>query len=338
MPQDTVLYLESSGSDAVREARSSTALGKLLNEPEMHRFGSELRKGFAALKRLAAQGDEEAIPAINAVMPLLEFLLARRVAVNVIGVEKTPQGPEVSAVLAVEVGEEAEAFMKHLETLLKMLPLPSAPKPETVEGHSVQRLELGPIPPLRYGVIEGVFLLVSGEETLKSVLAARSGSAPNLSRNEAFSSALRRLESKRESTAFTLHIDPVRLQAQGRALFTAMSGAADIPPPVSVLLEELGVNSMKSFTYTAQSRTAPVTMPRSWPRRDRPRACSNCSTASRSKTRISTPSRATPRSHRWATATSRRSMTRRCASSAASAASRSMSSTRRSRRLRPRRR
>ena len=254
MPQGSVLYLEWSGTDAVRDAHAATALGRLLAEPEMRRFTAELHSGLDRLM-VASQGGPElkkVAMGLHIARPLLQHLWHRRVAVNLIGTETTDHGPGLAAALAIELGKDSEGFVTAFQGLIAMATVQALKQTEIAGQYTFHRADIPQLPPIRYGVVDDVFLVTLGVDVHRDILAVRSGEAPALTSNERFTAARMKLGATPANTALVLHVDLVRARAQAKPLLLAHTGSEDFPPPVATLLEELGVNNIKTLTYTGQ--------------------------------------------------------------------------------------
>ncbi len=254
MPKESVLYLEWSGADAVREAYAATALGRLWAEPEMQRFAAELEKGVNRLM-VAPQGPPQLKPVamgLQMAKPFLQHVWHHRVALSVIGTEMTDTGPSVAAVMAVELGPDGAGFTTALQGLINMVTVQVPKKAETIGEYTFQRMDVPYFPPIRFGAVGDVFVVTMGADVLKNVLAVKGGSAPALTSDERFAAARRKLGSTPANTHLTLHLDLVRLREQVKPFLLGHTGSAEFPPPVATLLEELGVNGMSTLTYTGQ--------------------------------------------------------------------------------------
>ncbi|MFH0981935.1 MAG: H-X9-DG-CTERM domain-containing protein [Planctomycetota bacterium] len=254
MPKESVLYLEWSGTDAVREAQAATALGKLMGEPEMQRFAAELEKGVNRLVAAPQAGPELKKIGMGAQMakPLVQHLWHHRVALSIIGTENTDTGPSVAAALAVELGKDGEGFVTAFQGLLNMATMQAAKHAETVGNYTFQRVDLSYFPPIRYGTVDDVFLVTMGADVVKDILDVKSGTAPGLAAQERFAAARRKLGATPANTTLLLHLDLLRLRDQIKPFLLGHSGSAEFPPPVPTLLEELGVNSLQTVTFTGQ--------------------------------------------------------------------------------------
>ena len=254
MPRESVLYIEWSGSDAVRDAHAATALGKLLAEPEMRRFTAELHNGLDRLM-VASQGGPElkkVAMGLHIARPLLQHLWHRRVAVSLIGTETTDTGPGIAAALAIELGKDSEGFVTAFQGLIALATVQALKQTETVGEHTFQRANFPQLPPIRYGVVGDVFLVTLGTNVHRDILAVKGGAAPALVSNERFAAARKKLGAAPANTALLLHVDLIRARAQAKSFLLANTGREDFPPPVPVLLEELGINNIKTITYTGQ--------------------------------------------------------------------------------------
>ena len=254
MPQESVLYLEWSGADAVSEAHAATAMGKLLAEPEMQRFVTELDKGVKRLMVPSQRAPELQKVAMGLQMarPLVQHLWHHRLALSVIGTETTDAGPGVAAALAVELGDQGEGFITQLQGLINMATMQAPKQTETIGEHTFQRIDFPFLPPIRYGALDDVFLITVGAEVLNDILAVKSGSAPGLNSNARLAAARKKLGSTSANTTLVLHLDLVRAREQVKPFLLGLTGSEDFPPMVATLLDELGVNDIETLTYTGQ--------------------------------------------------------------------------------------
>jgi hypothetical protein len=254
MPQQSVLYLEWAGADAVHDAHAATATGKLLAEPEMQRFTAELEKGLNRLM-VPTQVPPDLQPValgLQVGRPLLEHVWHHRVALTVIGTEKTDVGPNIAAALAIEVGPNGAGFTTALQGLIAMATAQIPKQTETIGAYTFQRIDISYFPPIRYGAVDDVFFVTMGADVPQTILAVKGGAAPALAANERFAAARKKLGSTPANTAFTLHLDLAALREQAKPFLQGHTGSEDLPPPVAMALEELGINAVQSFTYTGQ--------------------------------------------------------------------------------------
>ncbi|MCK4660031.1 MAG: hypothetical protein KAV82_10965 [Phycisphaerae bacterium] len=254
MPQQTVLYLEWSGADAVKQAYAATAMGKLAAEPEARRFGAELLKSVDRLLVAPEAGPElkQAAMVLQLTKPLLKHLWHQRVALSLIGAETTEQGLNVAAVLAIALGEDKQNAAAALQGLLNMATMEVSKKTETIGNYTFQRVDLPGAPPIHFGVVDDLFLVTVGVGVLNDVLAVKSAAAPALSANERFAAARRKLGLAPGNTVLTVHLDLPRLREQVKPFLAGFSGDEEFPSHVETLLEELGLNNIKSLTYSGQ--------------------------------------------------------------------------------------
>ena len=252
MPAESVLYLEWSGTDAVRDTYATTAMGKTWAEPEMQRFAAELEKGINRLMVAPdVDGDLKQVGmGLQMVKPLLSHLLHHRVALSLIGTETTEQGPSLAAVLAIELGAPDDVVT--FQGLINMATMQHPKQSETVGEYTVQKVEMPMLPPIRFGAVDDVFLVTVGAEVLNDVLAVKSGTAPGLIANERLAAARKKLGCTPANTTITVHLDLARAREQIKPLLLAYTGSEEPPPPVGQLLEELGINGIDSITYASQ--------------------------------------------------------------------------------------
>jgi len=252
MPAESVVYIEWSGSDAVREAYAATAMGKIWAEPEMQRFAAELEKGINRLMVAPDAGPtlKQIGMGVQMVKPLLRHLWHHRVAVSLIGAETTDQGPGVSAILAIELASKDDVGI--FQGLINMATMQSPKQSETVGEYTMQRVDMPPLPPIRYGAVDDVFLVAVGADVLNDVLAVKSGTAPGLIANERLATARKKLACTPDNTTLVVHLDLVRAREQIKPLLLGYTGSEEFPPPVGQLLEELGINGIDSITYASQ--------------------------------------------------------------------------------------
>ncbi|MCH7525922.1 MAG: hypothetical protein IID39_00660, partial [Planctomycetes bacterium] len=257
LPGQSVLYVEWAGWDAIKNANAATPFGKLLADPAVSKLVDEVLRAarLAIGKKAAAQGQ---VQLADAGLRVLDTLAHKRVALDVLGVSMTETGPSPEIVLAVDVGANSVEFVKALETLTAGLgghsPPYRLPPPvaEEVDGYAFKRYALPFAPAIRYGVVDGVFLLTAGEETTGKVLATLKGKDVTVAKDQRFGAAIRTIGTKDRTTCLVAHLDVKTLLSQARRAWEAMSQTQTFPPRVEVILEAAGVNKLESVTLASQ--------------------------------------------------------------------------------------
>ncbi|MCP4590715.1 MAG: hypothetical protein GY842_08220 [bacterium] len=254
MPPETVLYLEWSGADDVRQAHADTAMGKLLAEPEMQRFATELRRGIDRLMIPGKGGAElqQIAMGLQIGRPILQHLWHHRLALSLVGAESTDLGPSFTAVLAIELGDDGNGLVTAIQGLVNMVTMQTPKQTETVEAYTFQRIDLPFLPPIRYGKVDDVFLVTLGADVHLKVLSIKQGTAPSLATNAGFKAARNKLGTRADNTALTLHLDLEYAREQAKPFLLGHTGSEEFPPPLGAILEELGVNRITTLTYVSQ--------------------------------------------------------------------------------------
>ena len=254
LPQQTLVYIELAGTEKCGAAMKTTPFGQLLERPDVQELGKALWNAGEGLLMAEAQR-EGAGETATAAKDVLLSLWKKGLAIDLADVRFSEMGPTVSFIIASDMGADAEAFLQKFDALLDTAPLP--PRTDDPVGDKAFKQIQTPMPmplPVRYGVVDGVFLLTVGDATTSEVLASMGGEAPPLATNERLTAAMKRIGVDNRVTTGLLHIDVVAALEHGRQVFAAMSGQPEpgFPPPVEAIIEEVGVGAMQSLTMCSQ--------------------------------------------------------------------------------------
>jgi hypothetical protein len=254
LPGGAVLYFESSGGDAVADQEKDTPFGKLLAEPSVSRLFDEASRAFTILLRKQAAEQDEAAAA-DAVLDILSTLWHRPVALDVLGVAMTETGPMPEAVLAVDFDgsdENANRFMKSLESLIEtkgMLPPPIASE---IEGRAFKQYTLPFVPPIRYGVVDGMFVITVSDSMTKKVIDSLGGKGATVSADAGLVAAMRKIGTDGRTAWMMGHLDAESLQKQAREVWTMMAQSETFPPMIENALKATGLDRLRSATFAHQ--------------------------------------------------------------------------------------
>ncbi|NOX59880.1 MAG: hypothetical protein GXP29_13625, partial [Planctomycetes bacterium] len=251
LPQDSIVFVEFAGSERTHKACLTTPFGQMMNDPGMKSLTKTVWS--AIKKKIAEEGakNSEAELAANA-QDLLLHLWKKGFALNLSNIQMGQQGPDVSLVFATPVGLHSKKFVDSFEFLLRS-EQKLRPEPVKVEGHNLTRFTAPtPVPVvMHYGVIDGTFVFMIGNNTPTQVIASMTGSAPNLASNKSLQKALETIGTKNRTLLGAIHIDVATILDQGEELFKAM-GQEGFPPMVKSILDEFGINGCRSLTLISQ--------------------------------------------------------------------------------------
>lgn len=249
LPGGGVLFVESAGWDEVARANAATPFGQLLADPQVGQLIDHgIRAVHLAISKKAAAVGQAGLA--DAGFKVVKTLAHRRVALNILGVSMTDMGPSMNFVLAVDVGDGAPDFLKALESITaEYLP---PPVDEDINGHTFKRYSLPFVPRIYQGVVDGVFVITAGADTLQKVLATLKGDGPTVAQDERFVAAMKKIGTDGRTTSFVLHLDTNTLLHQARGVWRAMTQTETFPPMIEAMLEATTINELRSITVASQ--------------------------------------------------------------------------------------
>lgn len=170
LPADTLIYLQWPGATVVRDAHKDTAMAKLMAEPQMAALREKLIPTIDVFIRTQAEneGDTE-LAMYNAVAGIVEMLWQYPTAIALVGVDGSSVIPMVDAAAIVEAGDDAEKLAAQVTALLEQAELPMQTVREVEIGKAkMKELSfMGPAMALRWGVVNGDFVIAFGTKAIK---------------------------------------------------------------------------------------------------------------------------------------------------------------------------
>ena len=198
-PEDALLLVGSSGCENMKAAKSGTAMGKTLADPQVSAF---VDKVWSVVDQLIKEQAEGAgmMPAYQAGKGVLENFFTKPTALVVLDFGFGPMGPGVSAAIVCEVGADGPEMLGAINSLIGAIGLPM-PGEVDIDGLTVHQLFV-PVPGgLYYTMIGDHFVFASGPQTITILSKVLKGETANLSS----SSVLRSCREKIGGTDSTRH-------------------------------------------------------------------------------------------------------------------------------------
>lgn len=251
VPSDTLVYVEWAGHDHLQASGGGdSAFGKLMARPEFKRLMANVEiAARTALQGQTGTGTPGAALAESGV-ELAGALWSKGAALAVVGVEMAALGPEPQLALAVPAGSAADELSEKVLGVLQGIPLFPPPVDEQLGAVTFKRFD--GLVTLRVGVLDGTLLVLAGEPTAATVLSVKDGQTPSLASSERYRSALEKIGTKGRVLAAVAHVDVQSILRTAEPLVGAMTGAEGFPPPVTTVLDALGIAAIQTVTFTEQ--------------------------------------------------------------------------------------
>ncbi len=251
LPQATVGFVQFTGADACAAAYETTPLARMTSDPDMARLIDSAWPAVAKLIVEEARKEGEA-EAAQAGLAVAHTLWRKGFILDWIEVGMGPMGPAPALVFATEPGADGAAFVEQVNILLDEGDLPPAAE-VTVAGKTMQARPLpAPGMTLRYGVVDGVFVAVVGEQAAEQVLAALAGEGSKLADSPALKAEMDQIGAAGRQNVVLAFADVAGLMDQLRTIAGAMMGGEGFPPPVQQVIEELGLAGVARATVSLQ--------------------------------------------------------------------------------------
>lgn len=246
MPEGTLLYFSRGGDAHIDYVSQHTAFGKLLKDPQMRSFLDGL---YAAIDGYAkTELDDDAQRETYAVAKRLLAVLAKRpVALALLDVGMGDRGPFVHAAVVVHLGKAEKTFVEDLEKLLAASKAPPA-ESATVAGATMKRIEAPPpVGALYYGVIEGHFVLATGEPTVEKIAGRIGGTGAALSDSKPIKLPREQIGGNPDGRAYCFFLDVAGVLERVKAILPAMVG--DDGHTVTAVLEGIAGSGLRSVVW-----------------------------------------------------------------------------------------
>lgn len=169
-PADTLIYVSWPGSTALGSAFRSTAVSKILAEPQMQPLREKLLPAIDAM--IGRQLGDQEEQTYARVKELLHAVYRYPTAVALIRVDASSVIPLVDAAAIVEAGADSASLTASLEAIFAEAGLPT----EMIQDIQVGRWPMrelaimGPAMSLRWGVLDDCFVVSFGQKALKHLV------------------------------------------------------------------------------------------------------------------------------------------------------------------------
>jgi len=177
MPAGTLLYVGWPGTEKLAETSQETALSKLLAEPELVRFREKVPAALDSFIRsqIADSADLEVYVIVKA---LLTQVWRYPTALGLIGVDMGAMGPQLDVALVVQAGDASARLLRGINDLLQLagLPMEQVKEVKIGDSHFKQLAPLGPAMPVRWGMVDEMFVLSVGTKAWMHLIGDRGSS------------------------------------------------------------------------------------------------------------------------------------------------------------------
>ena len=249
-PEGTIVYINWPGCEQLCKTCQDTALGKIMAEPQMAQFREKLIPALVALaeKEAAKEGEAETAAAAKDLACILtKYPLT--IGLGSVG----GGGTMVDAAVVVRAGKDAGKLQDQLEKVLRKANLPvdaATPMPEESKLKLKELLLLGPMMPIRWGVVGDDFVVSIGTKT--SQLLAGDPNAKPLTTSPHFAAAMKATGGS--GSAPLLYIDLAET-VKTLESFQMMFAAGNVPilgepGGLRKVLDEVGMGKIESVTLT----------------------------------------------------------------------------------------
>ncbi|MBP7933195.1 MAG: DUF1559 domain-containing protein [Phycisphaerae bacterium] len=247
-PEGTILYLNWPGLDQLSQSCEDTALGRIMAEPQMAPLREKLMPALVALikKQAASQAEEElAGVACDLARSLGKYPFA--VGLGSVG----GGGTMVDAALVVRAGKDAPKLQDQVEKLARRaeLPLDAA---TTLPADSKLKMKelaiLGPLMPIRWGVVGDDFIVSLGTKTTDLLIG--SDGVKRLTGSPHFTAAMKATGGSGAPPLLYLDLaETVRTLEAFQAMFAAGDvPILGVPGGLRKVLDETGLGKLESLT------------------------------------------------------------------------------------------
>lgn len=247
-PEGTILYLNWPGVDQLRKTCRDTALGKIMAEPQMTRFREQLVPALIALveKQAAKEGEEEVAAAVK---ELARLLMKHPLAIGLGSVGGG--GTMVDAAVVARAGKDAPELQMQLEKLLRQAKVPLDAATTLPPESRLQMKELavlGPLMPIRWGVVGDDFVVSVGTRTTQMLTG--NGDVKRLTDSPHFAAAMKATGGSGATPLLYVDLaETVKTLESFQMVFAA--GEVPIlgePGGLGKVLDEAGLGKVESLT------------------------------------------------------------------------------------------
>ena len=228
MPADTVIYAgwaDWAQPDSAEMRFTERVLSKLRNIPELQGKGDE------SLARLL----------LDVIVPLQ----TGSVGVGLFNLELGDRDPVVEAALVANSGAGNERLMAAVQRFLQDVESSDDIRDRNIGGAALKSVS----PPHEdieffWGIHKGHFILTISEAAAEKVVACLNGTAPTLANSAEVKLARGKVQAHSDQTHFCVFVNVQPAIGWVKKILAGEMGG--IPPEMETVLEELGINSLKS--------------------------------------------------------------------------------------------
>lgn len=195
-----------------------------------------------AVQGVAAHEDPDAAAMLGDVSKLVEQLRGVPVGIGLLDVVKVGDAPDIQLALVAAAGDKSAALVTTVDGMFERA---GATVGTTTVGQvAFHSTELPDSPfTLLWGAHEGRFIAALSPNAAEKVLASASGQAPNLTTHPEFKFARDKFKCELDRH-FCIFVDAARVITRFKEL--AAEHGDPLPPVAEKLMDELGLNSVKS--------------------------------------------------------------------------------------------
>jgi len=228
LPGQTLLYVGWSGTKSLHF--DGSMFGELLHEPAVGKVLGALRQ--AARKGLPGKQGE----IFEHAWSLAGIAWQRPAALGCLDLSAGVPVPMPTVALLIDLGEQAKAFMEHLEAVLRLAGDDLKVAEATVGAVRYRSIRLPDVPEIAFGTVRKVFFVTFGPDVVKRLI----GLPPeqSLKANKSFTACMAKVSGDNEQCALYADVGAIRGRLEG--LLAAMPDAASRPTPAK-MFEALGL-------------------------------------------------------------------------------------------------
>lgn len=167
VPANTLLFASLENVGTWESRWNATAMGKMMNDPEMRAFFTPMMK---TIEQLAQQGMAELPPMAMEAIGMLSGLKGQ-LALALIDID--PPNEQVKAALSIDFGDQVQDFMKFLDRMRTEMDPQGRVQTEQRDGRTWWHLDTGEVP-IHASTADTTFVVTTDAALLGSILAGPS--------------------------------------------------------------------------------------------------------------------------------------------------------------------
>lgn len=231
MPDQTMLFVATSGHDALADDCAKTILGRLCTDPGVQTFVQTIKTELLAA--LGREEGEEAPEVVNMILQYAELASTRPIMIGLAGVE-VEEGPPACLFVVLEAGPRKAEIAAALTKLEAMIQEEEAIVDTQVGSLTLHTLEEAGGLPLYWGWLGDRLVLAANDPkgmAMKYIQSPRSAPTDHLKKVPGYGDIL------------AVHLDVAKFWNTVQAFANAEGGAEDIKP-VKAALDQLGISQV----------------------------------------------------------------------------------------------